>query len=147
MANDNTLNVEIKAIITDFERKLKTVNSSLQKFSDKSKKIGKQLNNVGKGMTVGLTVPLIAFGTVAAKTFANFESELAKIEGLVGIAGSKVEKMGESALIMASKFGKSSTEAAEALFFITSAGLRGQDAMDVLEASLKASVIGLGETE
>jgi hypothetical protein len=38
-------------------------------------------------------------------------------------------------------------EAAEALFFITSAGLRGADAVDVLEASLKGSAIGLGSVE
>jgi hypothetical protein len=33
---------------------------------------------------------------------------------------------------------KSAGEAAEALFFITSAGLRGQEAIDVLERSLMA---------
>ena len=48
---------------------------------------------------------------------------------------------------MAISTGKSANEAAEALFFITSAGLRGEDAMNVLEASLKAASVGLGETK
>jgi len=45
------------------------------------------------------------------------------------------------------EFGKSANEAADALFFITSAGLRGDAAITVLEASLKGAAIGLGDTK
>ena len=145
--SDNTLQVKISALTRDFDRGMAKATATLQKFSDKSKQIGQQMTKVGKGMTVGLTVPLVAFAALSAKSFANFEKDLAKIEGLVGIAGDKVAVMGDQALTMASKFGKSGAEAAEALFFITSAGLRGKDAMDTLEASLKGSVIGLGDTK
>jgi TP901 family phage tail tape measure protein len=48
---------------------------------------------------------------------------------------------------MASQYGKSASEAADALFFITSAGLRGSDAMDTLEASLKGAAVGLGDVQ
>jgi hypothetical protein len=41
--------------------------------------------------------------------------------------------MGETAKQMALDTGKSATEAADALFFITSAGLRGDEAMQTLE--------------
>ena len=41
--------------------------------------------------------------------------------------------------------GKSLVEIAEASFFILSAGFRGKEAMDILTASTKASVAGLGE--
>ena len=126
---------------------LKGIGVAADKLVSKLKNVGEKMSRVGKSMTTSLTLPLVAFAAISAKTFASFEKDLAKIEGLVGIAGSKVEKMGESALIMASKFGKSANEASEALFFITSAGLRGSDAMEVLEASLKASVIGLGDTK
>jgi hypothetical protein len=63
------------------------------------------------------------------------------------LAADKVSEMGEAAKKMAVDTGKSSREAAEALFFITSAGLRGKEAMDVLEMSLKAAAVGLGETK
>ena len=141
------LRVEIGAVITDLERNLAKATKDLQKFSDKTVALGKKFQSVGKNMTVGLSLPLALLGGVAVKSFAKFEKELSKIEGLVGIAGDEVAKMGKKANTMASDFGKSGKEAAEALFFITSAGLRGKEAMDVLEASLKASVIGLGETK
>jgi len=67
---------------------------------------------------------------------------MTKITSLVGIAGDEVDGMKGQVRDMASQFAVSSSEAAEALFFITSAGLRGADAMDTLEASLKASAVG-----
>jgi TP901 family phage tail tape measure protein len=112
----------------------------------KLKEFGSKMSKVGKGLTAAVTLPLVAVGAAAVKMSVDFENSLAKIEGLVGIAGDEVREMGDAALAMSADFGKSGTEAADALFFITSAGLRGSDAMDVLEASMKASAVGLGET-
>ena len=47
---------------------------------------------------------------------------------------------------MATDTGRSASEAADALFFITSAGLEGEQAMNVLNASLQAAAVGLGDT-
>ena len=58
----------------------------------------------------------------------------------------EVDEMGVVARKMAIETGVSSNKAAEALFFITSAGLRGSEAMEVLQA-LKAAAVGLGETK
>jgi TP901 family phage tail tape measure protein len=77
----------------------------------------------------------------------NFDQSMTQIKSLVGIAGDEVDAMGETAKQMALDTGKSATEAADALFFITSAGLRGDEAMQTLEASLKAAAVGLGETK
>ena len=76
----------------------------------------------------------------------DFDKSLTQIPSLVGVAAEDVQAMGVAARTMAAETGKSANEAAQALFFITSAGLRGSDAMDVLDASLKASAVGLGET-
>lgn len=90
---------------------------------------------------------LAGAGVQALRSAKQFDKSMTQIKSLVGIAGDEVDKMGDIALEMATKTGKSANEAAEALFFITSAGLRGSDAMEVLEASLKAAAIGLGETK
>jgi TP901 family phage tail tape measure protein len=66
-------------------------------------------------------------------------------EGLVGVASDEVASMGQTIMETSAQFGVGAGEAANALFFITSAGLRGADAMNVLEASMKASQIGLGD--
>ena len=82
---------------------------------------------------------LAGAGVQALRSAKQFDKSMTQIKSLVGIAGDEVDKMGDIALEMATKTGKSANEAAEALFFITSAGLRGSDAMEVLEASLKAA--------
>ena len=120
-------------IITEFD------SQGIKKFSD-------QMTSLGKNLTKTVTLPLLGLGAAAIKMSMDFETSMAKITGLVGVAADQTKIMGEQAITMASQYGKSATEAAEALFFITSAGLRGSEAMDVLESSLKASAIGLGDT-
>jgi TP901 family phage tail tape measure protein len=77
----------------------------------------------------------------------KFESQFAKIQGLVGVTADEIGELEEAAKKLGPAFGISAQEAAEALFFITSAGLRGSSATNVLEASLKGAAIGLGDTK
>lgn len=108
--------------------------------------VGRTMTGVGQTMTRKISMPLALIGGYAVKTAAEFETSFAKIQGLVGVSADEMAALEEAAARLGPEFGKSSTEAAEALFFITSAGLRGTDAIEALESSLKASAIGLGET-
>jgi TP901 family phage tail tape measure protein len=97
---------------------------------------------------VGLALAA-AFAGVAVgglKMSIDLEQSFAKIQGLVGLSADEVDVLREAAKRLGPEFGQSANDAADALFFITSAGLRGSAAIDVLEASLKGSAIGLGET-
>lgn len=123
------------------------LTAALQQADSKLKAIGKRTTEVGKSLSMNLTLPLVAAGTAAIKSAANFDKSMTQIKSLVGIAGAEVNKMGEQAKAMALETGVSANDAAEALFFITSAGLRGAEAMEVLEASSKASAVGLGEVK
>ncbi|MAA76654.1 MAG: phage tail tape measure protein [Rhodobiaceae bacterium] len=134
----------LKLNITGDSSKLK---SALSSASSKLQSFGSKMQSVGKSMSTRLTLPLVAAGAAATKMAFDFDKSMSQIESLVGIAGDKVKEMGEAAKKMAVDTGRSANEAAEALFFITSAGLRGADATDTLSASLKAAAVGLGETK
>src|SRR5210317_312970 len=121
------------------------LNATLKTASGRLKSFGKSTTAIGKSLQTRLALPLALAGGAAIKMAADFDKSMTKIKSLVGIAGDEVDRMGESAKVMAKEFGVSSAKAAEALFFITSAGLRGDDAVQTLEASLKASAVGLGE--
>lgn len=119
----------------------------ITEFDDKAiKKFSTSMTSLGKNLTKTVTLPILAIGAAAVKMSIDFETSMGKITGLVGIAADQTKLMGDEAIQMASKYGKSASEAADALFFITSAGFRGAGAMDVLENALKASAIGLGDT-
>ena len=86
-------------------------------------------------------------GVASVREASKFESAIAKVEGLVGITGEELDQLAAAARRFGIETGKGGQEAAEALFVIASSGLRGADAMEALELSLKASTAGLGETE
>ena len=90
---------------------------------------------------------IAAVGVASVREASQFESSIAKVEGLVGVAGAELEQMSEAARRLGVETGKGAQEAADALFVIASSGLRGSDAIDALELSLKASTAGLGDTE
>jgi TP901 family phage tail tape measure protein len=98
---------------------------------------------------IGLAVGAALAGVVAGgvKMAIDFEKEFNKIEGLVGVTGDELDELRKAAKRLGPEMGTSAQEAAEALFFITSAGLRGADAIGVLEASLKGAAIGLGDAK
>lgn len=122
------------------------LNATLKTASGRLKSFGKSTQAVGRSLQTRLALPLAIAGGAAIKMASDFDKSMTKIKSLVGIAGDEVDRMGASAKTMAKEFGVSSSEAADALFFITSAGLRGDEAMQTLEASLKAAAVGLGET-
>jgi|GEM_PF-5209292 len=87
-------------------------------------------------------------GQAAIQASRNFELSFSRIKGLVGISTDAIETMKKSVLEMATDTTRGPEELAEALYFITSAGLRDSAvAMDVLNVSARAAAAGLGETK
>lgn len=105
------------------------------------------LLSFGRVATQFLTFPLSIIGGVATKTFSDFEYNLAKVTGLVGIASDQTKEWGEELKDLASAVGKSPKELSEALYFVTTGGIRGAETMDVLTVAAKAAAAGLGETQ
>ncbi|QDP51988.1 MAG: putative minor tail protein [Prokaryotic dsDNA virus sp.] len=133
------LQLNLTANTSGFTGALNTASSKLQKFGGKLKSIG--------GSMQKFALPLALAGGASVKMALDFDKSMTKIKALVGIAGGEVDKMGQKVKELARDTGVSSREAAEALFFITSAGLEGDSAMNALEMSLKGAASGLGETK
>lgn len=114
---------------------------------------GSALSNMGtKLRSVGLQLAMVSaamagIGIAAVKTSLDFNESMDKIVGLVGLSQETVEDFKKEVLAMSGEVGKGPKELADALFFVTSAGFRGSEALDVLRESAKASAAGLGSTE
>jgi TP901 family phage tail tape measure protein len=124
----------------DFKKGLDKAQSSMKSASASMKK-------AGRTMTMSMTAPLLGIGAASAKMASDFESEMSKVNGLVGVAQEQVDKWGQDIIKMAPELGKAPKELAEGLFFVTSAGIKGAAAMDALRISAQASAAGLGETK
>lgn len=109
--------------------------------------LGPKFTQVGSTLSTRLTLPIVALGGVATKMAGDFDRSMTKIQTLVGVSADEVDTMRSSVMELAGATAKSPQELADALFVVTSAGLRGADAMDALEFAAKASAVGMGETE
>jgi len=127
-------------------RQAETTSGRMMRLGDTMKRVGGQMTSVGQTMTRRLTAPIVGLGVAGVKMAADFETSFGKIQGLVGVSADEIGELQKAARTLGPQFGIGANEAAEALFFITSAGLRGSDAIDTLRASLKGSAIGLGDT-
>lgn len=130
----------INKAIRDAQRFERSVVTSAQSAQE-------ALLSFGRVATQFLTFPLSIIGGVATKTFSDFEYNLAKVTGLVGIASDQTKEWGEELKDLASAVGKSPKELSEALYFVTTGGIRGAETMDVLTVAAKAAAAGLGETQ
>ncbi|MCY4127657.1 MAG: hypothetical protein OXG15_00300, partial [Gammaproteobacteria bacterium] len=89
-----------------------------------------------------------AFGIARlVSQFLKLDRALVRQRSLVGLSTKEVAGFRQEILKLSPALGKSPAELAEGLFFVTSAGFRGSEALDVLRASAQASAIGLGEVQ
>jgi TP901 family phage tail tape measure protein len=119
------------------------------KFDDKglqgAQKALANFNNFAVEVGRAAAAAITAVAVVSVREAAQFESTFSKIQGLVGLSAQETEQLEAAAKKIGPAYGISANEAAEALFFITSAGLRGAEATEVLEAAAKGAAIGLGD--
>lgn len=118
--------------------------------SGKLRGIGGQAESMGRiiGQASKIaSAAMIGLGTASFKTAMDFEASMSQIVGLVGVSREQVASWKEDLLKLGPQVAKSPQELAEALYFVTSAGFQGQQALDVLTTSARAAAAGLGETK
>ena len=109
--------------------------------------VSQKFKTFGKNLTLGVTLPLAGLATAASRMALGFDESMTKINTLVGISTSELQGMRGEVMKIAGATAQAPGALADALFTVTSAGLRGKDAMQVLEMAAKASASGLGETK
>jgi TP901 family phage tail tape measure protein len=106
-----------------------------------------QMMMVGRTMTRFVSLPMALAGGGAVKMQKDFESSMVKIVSLVGVARDEVNEWKKDIFNIARETARGPNELAEALYFVTSAGFRGAEAIDILRKSAMAAAGGLGETK
>ena len=141
MARQTIGNLVINVLLN--ARKLE---SGLRKMERRLSRSGRRIQNLGRNLTTGLSLPIAAAGLAATKAAVDFDDSMTKIVSLVGVSRRQVTAWQKDILALSGEVARAPLELAEGLFFVTSAGLRGQAALDVLRASAQAAAAGLGET-
>lgn len=106
-----------------------------------------RVRTIGYLTSAVLTAPILGAGKAILDATKDFEYSMQMIVGLVGESQSTVDQWKESLLKMGKEVGKTPKELAEGLYFLTSSGIQGARALEVLEISAKAATAGLGQTQ
>ena len=133
-----SLNVVINAVTSPLFRGLNKASKRLVVF-------GAKMKAIGRSISMSFTLPFVAVGVAGAKMAIDFQKNMTKINTLVGISAKEVNEFSKDVMKLSGETAQAPADLAEGLFFLTSAGLRGANAMETLEAVSKATAIGLGE--
>ena len=99
-------------------------NAALNKMSSVGKtmqSVGSSMTSVGKSLTTYVTAPILAVGTAAVKTAADFDSQMSKVAAISGATGKDFQDLRDKAREMGAKTKFSATEAAEAFTYMSMA--------------------------
>lgn len=88
---------QFKKGMKDAQASAKTFANSIQAQNRKLKKFGKTMSKVGKDMSLKLSLPIIALGALATKTFASFEQEMAKVKAISGATAVQFKELSKLA--------------------------------------------------
>ena len=118
-----------------------------EKAAENAARRTEMFGNIAKVAALAGVAALGAALLDAVKSAAEFEKKLALIRGLTDTTSAQFAGMSQAVLGLTRTIPKSAAELADALYFISSSGHQGADAMKILEISAKASAAGLGETK
>lgn len=107
-----------------------------------AKAMALSLSKVGTAGLLGIGV----IGGLAVKAALDFDKSFTRIAAISNTSSTAIASMKDEVLALSGETAQAPTELADALFFLSSAGLKAEEIMPALEASAKASAVGLGTT-
>ncbi len=129
MAVIRNLVVKIGADISGLSKGLKTAQSKLMKLSG-------SLTSIGTSLTMKVTMPLVLFAKQALQTSATFEQSMANAASVSGATGEELERMTALAREMGKTTVFSASEAADAMYYMASAGYKVEEMANAIEPIL-----------
>lgn len=145
MAEIGNISVRIGASIDDFEKAMRQVKDSLKSVEDRFsgiKKVGEEFTKLGRKLTVGLTLPLLAAAGASIKAAGDFESMGYTFQAVSGATSEQMAKMSKLAKQLGNDItlpGTSATDAAAAMTELVKAGLSIDDTFKAVKATLQLS--------
>lgn len=138
------LQIEIDSNTLGAERGFARVEKKAAGFGSKMKSVGRRTSAIGDKMTKGVTLPLIGLGAVAVKTFADFDAAMTKSTAIMGdVSDVMRDEMASTAREVAKQTKVSAEEAAEAYFFLASAGLDAEQSVAALPQVARFAQAGM----
>lgn len=113
-----------------FQRGMQEATSSLRD-------IGRDMQRVGRSLSVRLTAPIVGFGGLVARTAGNFEAAMNQVAAVSGATGDQLEALTEQAKELGATTQFTASQAAEAMGFLAMAGYETEQILGAMPDTLK----------
>jgi len=131
--NDGRVVIKVGANISDFQAKMNKVTSDLKSTASK-------LASIGKTLSLKITAPLVAMGTVATKAALDIDKAMDLIAAGTGAQGKELEALQQSWKALAANVTQGFDVSAQVLAdFNTRLGLTGKALTDLSKLALDAA--------
>ena len=138
------LRVELSANIAKFEAAMGKAAKNMARTQRSFERFGSRASAAGRPLSVGLTAPLVAVGALAAKSFLGFDQAMTRSLAIMGdVSDAMRDDMATAAREVGKTTSFSASEAAEAYFFLASAGLDAAQSVGALPQVASFAQAGL----
>ncbi len=120
----------IAKLVVELQAKADSFGTTMDAAGSKLDAIGTKATALGKSMSLKVTAPIVAMGTAAVMTFANFEQQMANVRAVADLTGTEFEQLSTLARQIGIDTSFSATEAAFAMEELAKAGIPVADIMD-----------------
>lgn len=120
--------------------------NNLTKTTNLYRTLGRDMTSVGQSLSMYVTLPFALAGASALKASANFQTATTQLQTLSAVTPEMAENMRKAVLSMSTEVAIGPQKLMEALLQVTSTGIRGAEALDILKIAAQGSSIGLGNT-
>lgn len=141
------MSTKVAELVASLRLDAKEFSQGVKEAESKLTDFGKKATKTGRKLTMAVTLPMAGAAAGAIKAASDFETSMTKIQSMVGLSADTVQAFEKDVLRLSGETAQAPKELADAMFFITSAGLRGATAVEALEASAKAAAVGMGDAQ
>lgn len=122
----------IKIVIAGIDELSSVLNKSMKGI----KKMGESVRNVGRQLTLGVTLPIAAMGAMTLATAGNFESSMNRVQNLTQATGTEFRALQMQARELGAATAFSASQAADAMGFLGMAGFDTNQIMSAMPSTL-----------
>ena len=138
-----TIRSEVRVALDRLRADLKAVDARFDKFAKNQKNTQKKVETGWKKAFGGIGIAgIAAFAAIglavksAVKLFADFEQSLANVESVAGATAAEMKELEEAAISAGEQTRFTASQAAEAMYFLASAGFSATQSIEALDGVL-----------
>ena len=133
LANAETELHNLQNRLKEIPNDLQILGKRMQEVGGKIQTVGRSITNVGRDLTRYVTTPILAIGTAAVKTTADFDSSMSKVAAISGATGNDFDSLRSKAREMGATTKFTAEEAADAMTYMAMAGWKTEDMLEGVE--------------